>query len=166
MSNAAHIVPRHLGMRAVPDTKTIFYAPHDTNFRFLGAIELNGSNNGFTTPSISFYNDVNNRVAITDVRGFLQKSKLRFIMVVYKEFVTTPNNNEALTDASAKVKSVKIKLWRNTGEAAPKVVAQQGITCGTNFIDDCNACSGINGNLCGNCKDTYGKKIPDLQILT
>ena len=141
-------------MRAVPDTKTIFYAPQDVNLRVLGAIELNSSFNGITLPSIIQYNDPSAQVAITDVRGFLQKGKLRFIMVAYKEFAASP------IVAATKVTKAKIKLWRNTAEAAPKVVALQGKTCGVNFIDDCQTCSTSNVNSCGTCKDTYGKEPP------
>jgi hypothetical protein len=69
----------------------------------------------------------------TDVQGFLQAGKLRFIMVVYKEF------DKALVVAPAdeKVVRAKFKLYRDPSSTAPKVTAEPGKQCGTKYIDGC-----------------------------
>lgn len=139
--------PHSGGFRKIPDTNYIFYAPSTVDKRVMGGVELVGTTIVKANPTT--FNDGSTFTTITDVQGFLQGGKLRFLLVAYKEY------DKVTTDSGRKVLRAKFKVFRNPSESAPATVALTGGQCGTRFVDGCKTCD-IPNNKCTECKDQHG----------
>ena len=156
-------VPYTGGFRKIQGTALIMWASAN-NLPEIYHVELLGSHTLSPVSALTSYSTSSIPFSIaTDVRGVMEGTNLKYILVAYRTFAALPGNSV----------NARIRVYRNQAVTAPvnTLLNTIGMYCPVSlsnplFVDGCTACAANNQALCDTCVSGQGKLRPLLTILT